>query len=92
MIQPVTTSKAKWLILRDFPNPSKAFIKGISSSLATSPDKIMLDTEHESNKMWQNDSLVFVTQEGRYGYVRLNPSGSQVSINLVVYSLYDKFK
>ena len=61
-----------------------AYIEGLS--LASSPAKI----EVGNAGMWKNDSIAFLTEEGRYGYLCGHPYGADsIQVYSNVYSLYD---
>ncbi len=76
----------KWMLIQDFPHPGKDFIAGLT--LTQSPTTI--EVGNGGNELWINDSLVFQTDEGRYGYVYgIDAGGSSIFIYMRVYSLWD---
>ncbi len=78
--------EVEWLLLQDFPAPSKDFIKSLT--LAQAPTTISTGTG--ANEIWINDGLVFKTSEGRYGVIKgVDSGGGKMSYHLTTYSLWD---
>jgi hypothetical protein len=84
----------KWRRCNDFPNPSKDFIRDLDEQggLTQTPNAFLF-YEPPRNKDWKlmvNDSFVFKTTEGRYGYIWLKSAGAgSAYCYYKLYSLWD---
>ena len=81
-------TNVKWKKLLDFPNPSKSFIQSIT--LDSAPARIRFGTSGGGDWLWYDDSLAFITEQGRYGYIQVLDAGGGLYWSIfTVYSLYD---
>ena len=81
-------TNVKWKKLLDFPDPSKSFIKSIT--LGSSPGEFRFSDSGAGDRLWYDDSLAFITEQGRYGYIKVLDAGGGGYWSLFyVYSLYE---